>query len=72
MDGRGATERPLPLLDTRNGKDRVGTFLADVVLQILSFAAQNEHENIRNIDQRHRGGQITGCQLQSSYQISAR
>jgi DNA invertase Pin-like site-specific DNA recombinase len=37
----------MPILDTRNGKDLVGTFLADVVLQILSFVAQNERENIR-------------------------
>jgi DNA invertase Pin-like site-specific DNA recombinase len=37
----------MPILDTRNGKDLVGTFLADIVLQILSFVAQNERENIR-------------------------
>ena len=37
----------MPLLDTRRGKDLMGTFLADIVLQILSFVAQNEHENIR-------------------------
>ena len=37
----------MPLLDTRNGKDLMGTFIADLVLQILSFAAQNERENIR-------------------------
>ena len=37
----------LPLLDTRNGKDLMGTFLADIVLQVLSFVAQNERENIR-------------------------
>ena len=37
----------MPLLDTRNGKDLMGTFLADVVLQVLSFVAQNERENIR-------------------------
>jgi len=37
----------MPLLDTRRGKDLVGTFLADIVLQILSFVAQNERENIR-------------------------
>jgi DNA invertase Pin-like site-specific DNA recombinase len=37
----------MPLLDTRNGKDLVGTFLADIVLQILSFVAQNERESIR-------------------------
>jgi DNA invertase Pin-like site-specific DNA recombinase len=36
-----------PLLDTRRGKDLVGTFLSDIVLQILSFVAQNERENIR-------------------------
>lgn len=36
-----------PLLDTRRGKDLVGTFLADIVLQVLSFVAQNERENIR-------------------------
>lgn len=38
----------MPLLDTRNGKDLMGTFIADLVLQILSFVAQNERENIRN------------------------
>ena len=37
----------MPLLDTRNGKDLMGTFIADLVLQILSFIAQNERENIR-------------------------
>ena len=37
----------MPLLDTRRGKDLVGTFLSDIVLQILSFVAENERENIR-------------------------
>lgn len=37
----------MPLLDTRNGKDLMGTFIADLVLQILSFVAQSERENIR-------------------------
>ena len=37
----------MPILDTRNGKDLMGTFLADIVLQVLSFVAQNERENIR-------------------------
>ena len=32
----------MPLLDTRQGKDLMGTFIADLVLQILSFVAQNE------------------------------
>ena len=37
----------MPLLDTRRGKDLVGTFLSDIVLQVLSFAAENERTNIR-------------------------
>jgi DNA invertase Pin-like site-specific DNA recombinase len=37
----------MPLLDTRRGKDLVGTFLSDIVLQILSFVAENERTNIR-------------------------
>ncbi len=37
----------MPLLDTRKGKDLLGTFIADSVLQILSFVAQTERENIR-------------------------
>ena len=37
----------MPLLDTRQGKDLLGTFIADLVLQILSFVAENERANIR-------------------------
>ena len=37
----------MPLLDTRLNKDLMGTFIADLVLQILSFVAQNERETIR-------------------------
>ncbi|MCM1186101.1 MAG: recombinase family protein [Lachnoclostridium sp.] len=37
----------MPLLDTRKGKDLMGTFLSDVVLQVLSFVAENERGNIR-------------------------
>jgi len=37
----------MPLLDTRNGKDLMGTFIADLVLQILSFVAQTERESIK-------------------------
>lgn len=37
----------MPLLDTRIGKDLMGTFLSDIVLQVLSFAAENERQNIR-------------------------
>ena len=37
----------MPLLDTRRGKDLMGTFLSDIVLQILSFIAENERVSIR-------------------------
>lgn len=37
----------MPLLDTRRGKDLIGTFLSDVVLQILSFVAENERATIK-------------------------
>jgi len=43
----------MAILDTRNGKDLMGTFLSDVVLALLSYVAQNERENIR---QRQREG----------------
>lgn len=37
----------MPLLDTRRGKDLMGTFMSDIVLQVLSFVAENERDNIR-------------------------
>ena len=37
----------MPLLDTRRDKNLLGTFIADLILQVLSFVAQNERENIR-------------------------
>lgn len=37
----------MPLLDTRRGRDLMGTFVSDLVLQILSFVAENERQNIR-------------------------
>ena len=43
----------MPLLDTRRGKDLMGTFLSDIVLQVLSFVAENERTTIR---QRHAEG----------------
>lgn len=43
----------MPLLDTRRGKDLMGTFLSDIVLQVLSFVAENERINIR---QRQKEG----------------
>ena len=38
----------MPLLDTRRGKDLMGTFLSDIVLQVLSFVAENERTCIRS------------------------
>lgn len=43
----------MELLDTRKGKDLMGTFLSDIVLQVLSFVAENERKNIR---QRQKEG----------------
>lgn len=43
----------MPLLDTRTGKDLLGTFISDLVLQILSFVAQSERESIKK---RHAEG----------------
>ncbi len=43
----------MPLLDTRRGKDLLGTFISDIVLQLLSFVAENERINIR---QRQKEG----------------
>jgi len=37
----------MPLLDTRRGKDLMGTFIADLALQILSFVAHSERDNIK-------------------------
>ena len=37
----------MPLLDTRQGRDLMDTFIADLVLQILSFVAQSERESIK-------------------------
>lgn len=49
----------MPLLDTRIGKDLLGTFVSDMVLQILSFVAQTEREAIK---ERQREG-IEAAQL---------
>ena len=43
----GVVVLDMPLLDTRRGKDLMGTFLSDIVLQVLSFVAENERTNIR-------------------------
>ena len=37
----------MPMLDTHRGKDLLGTFFSDIVLQVLSFVAENERINIR-------------------------
>ncbi|QUG41327.1 recombinase family protein [Psychrobacillus sp. INOP01] len=55
----------MPLLDTTNHKDSVGTFVADLVLQVLSWIAQDERERIgkrqrEGIDAAKRRGQHLG------------
>ena len=45
----------MPLLDTRIGRDLTGTLISDLVLQILSYVAENEY---RNIKQRQKEGII--------------
>lgn len=44
----------MPLLDTRRGKDLMGTFLSDIVLQVLSFVAEDEHYRL------HQYGRCNG------------
>ena len=54
----------MPLLDTRNGKDLMGTFIADLVLQVLSFVAQSERENIKKAaSTRHCRRKSKGCKV---------
>lgn len=55
----------MPLLDTRRGKDLMGTFLSDIVLQVLSFVAENERTNIRQRQtEGYRGSKRRGvCAL---------
>ena len=62
----------MPLLDTRNGKDLMGTFIADLVLQILSFVAQNERENIKKASGRYCGGESKRCQIWPTREASSR
>lgn len=55
----------MPLLDTRRCKDLLGTFISDVVLQVLSFVAQSERERIherqrQGIEAAKRRGKIFG------------
>ena len=54
----------MPLLDTRRGKDLMGTFLSDIVLALLSYVADNERHNIRQ--RQHEGivaAKIRGVQF---------
>lgn len=37
----------MPILDTRTNKDLIGTLISDIVLQLLSYVAQSERENIK-------------------------
>ena len=53
----------MPLLDTRKNKDLLGTFIADVVLQVLSFVAENGREYPQAAGGGHRCGENEGCAL---------
>ena len=54
----------MPLLDTRTAKDLLGTFIADLVLQVLSFVAQNERENIKKRQEEGiRAAKLRGVQF---------
>ena len=54
----------MPLLDTRRGKDLMGTFLSDIVLQVLSFVAENERTNIRQ--RQGSQGKSQGCKVRQA------
>ena len=59
----------MPLLDTRRGKDLMGAFLSDIVLQVLSFVAENERSSIR---QRQAEGFEVLAQAWQRGEVSAR
>lgn len=50
----------MPLLDTRKGRDLMGTFIADIVLQILSFVAQSEREYSQTTERGDRSSESQG------------
>lgn len=54
----------MPLLDTRTYKDLMGTFIADLVLQVLSFVAENERENIhKRQEEGIRAAKLNGVEF---------
>lgn len=53
----------MPLLDTRTCKDLLGTFISDMVLQLLSFVAENERKSIK--ERQQQGSAI--CQNPQSF-----
>ena len=55
----------MPLLDTRRGKDLMGTFLSDIVLQVLSFVAENERADIHRRQAFGSGGRPSPCRRTS-------
>ena len=50
----------MPLLDTRRGKDLMGTFLSDIVLQVLSFVAERANQHPPAAGGRNRSGESQG------------
>ena len=62
----------MPLLDTRRGKDLMGTFLSDIVLQVLSFVAESERTNIKKRqEQGIAAAKARGCEVWQAALASA-
>lgn len=63
----------MPILDTRQYKDLLGTFIADLVLQVLSFLAQKERENIHQTTSRgDKSGEVAGREIRQTEKAHAR
>ena len=62
----------MPLLDTRQSRSLIGTLIADLVLQLLSYVAQTEREFIRQRQaEGHRGRQKAGRPLRCAAQAAS-
>ena len=69
----------MPMIDTRRDKNLLGTFIADLVLQVLSFVAQNERERLHTFAQMENGflnlglgAEVTEETILSTFQWLAR
>ena len=59
----------MPLLDTRRGKDLMGTFLSDIVLQVLSFVAESEYPSTAG--RRNCSGKSKRSEIRQTAAVSA-